>query len=45
MPVAQEREAVARAETAARAVLGDAAYEAAYAEGGDLSVAEAAALL
>ncbi|MFF8531100.1 BTAD domain-containing putative transcriptional regulator [Streptomyces sp. NPDC015532] len=34
-----------RAETGARAVLGDAAYEAAYAEGGGLSVEEAAALI
>ncbi|MEU9138348.1 BTAD domain-containing putative transcriptional regulator [Streptomyces sp. NPDC048404] len=34
-----------RAETGARALLGDAAYEAAYAEGGGLSVEEAAALI
>ncbi|MEU6095337.1 BTAD domain-containing putative transcriptional regulator [Streptomyces sp. NPDC047079] len=40
-----EREARARAEADARAVLGDAAYEAAYAEGGGLSVEEATALV
>ncbi|WP_326788145.1 AfsR/SARP family transcriptional regulator [Streptomyces sp. NBC_00151] len=34
-----------RAETGARAVLGDAAYEAAYAEGGGLSLEEATALI
>lgn len=34
-----------RAESAARAVLGDAAYETAYAEGGELSVEEATALV
>ncbi|KUO13162.1 AfsR/SARP family transcriptional regulator [Streptomyces sp. DSM 15324] len=40
-----ERETVARATAAARAVLGDAAFEAAYAEGGALSYEEAAALV
>lgn len=40
-----EREARAEAEAGARAVLGDAAYEAAHAEGGGLSVEEAAALV
>ncbi|WP_328453128.1 AfsR family transcriptional regulator [Streptomyces sp. NBC_00386] len=40
-----EVEVRARAEAGARAVLGDAAYEAAYAEGGGLSVEEAAALI
>ncbi|MFF3337609.1 BTAD domain-containing putative transcriptional regulator [Streptomyces flavidovirens] len=40
----QEREARASAEAAARAVLGDAAYETAYAEGGGLTLDEAAAL-
>lgn len=34
-----------RAEAGARAVLGDAAYEAAYAEGGGLSLEEATALI
>ncbi|MBT2493344.1 winged helix-turn-helix domain-containing protein [Streptomyces sp. ISL-96] len=42
---AQEREAVADAEAAARAALGDTAYEAAYAEGGGLTLEEAAALV
>ncbi|MFJ2015890.1 AfsR/SARP family transcriptional regulator [Streptomyces nodosus] len=40
-----EREARASAEDRARAMLGDAAYEAAYAEGGALSQEEAAALI
>ncbi|MEU1518202.1 AfsR family transcriptional regulator [Streptomyces sp. NPDC005811] len=40
-----ERETVARATRAARAVLGDAAFEAAYAEGGALPYEEAAALV
>ncbi|WP_460064876.1 AfsR/SARP family transcriptional regulator [Streptomyces sp. YKOK-I1] len=40
-----ERETVARATGAARAVLGDTAFEAAYAEGGGLSYEEAAALV
>ncbi|MFC3576531.1 BTAD domain-containing putative transcriptional regulator [Streptomyces yaanensis] len=40
-----EREARATAEAGARAVLGDAAYEAAYAEGDGLSLEEAAALV
>jgi hypothetical protein len=40
-----ELEARARAEAAARAALGDAAYEAAYAEGGGLSLEEATALV
>ncbi|GGW83089.1 BTAD domain-containing putative transcriptional regulator [Streptomyces lomondensis] len=40
-----EREARERAERRARAVLGDTAYETAYAEGGGLSLDEAAALL
>ncbi|MEV8305817.1 BTAD domain-containing putative transcriptional regulator [Streptomyces flavidovirens] len=40
----QEREARAAAEAAARAVLGDAAYETAYAEGGGLTLDEAAAI-
>jgi predicted ATPase len=43
--VVMEREMRARAETAARAVLGDAAYESAYAEGDGLSCEEAAALV
>ncbi|MET7453988.1 BTAD domain-containing putative transcriptional regulator [Streptomyces sp. NPDC005574] len=42
---ALEREVRTRAEAAARAVLGDQAYEAAYAEGGGLSVEEATALV
>ncbi|MFI5554951.1 AfsR/SARP family transcriptional regulator [Streptomyces sp. NPDC051738] len=41
----QEREVYARAVRGARAALGDAAYEAAYAEGGGLSSREAAALV
>ncbi|MEU6769426.1 BTAD domain-containing putative transcriptional regulator [Streptomyces sp. NPDC046853] len=41
---AAEREINTAAEETARAALGDAAYEAAYAEGGELSVEEAAAL-
>lgn len=40
-----ERENFARAEELARAVLGDTGYEAAYAEGGGLSLEEAAALV
>lgn len=40
-----ERENRALAEQAARALLGDAAYEAAYAEGGGLSLEEATALV
>ncbi|WP_329116428.1 AfsR/SARP family transcriptional regulator [Streptomyces sp. NBC_01465] len=44
VPDTMERENRARAESAARAVLGDAAYEAAYAEGGGLSKEEATAL-
>ena len=40
-----ERDARASAEAAIREVIGDHAYEAAYAEGGDLSLDEAAALL
>ncbi|OEJ38810.1 hypothetical protein BGK70_12195 [Streptomyces agglomeratus] len=42
---AQDREALADAEAAARAALGDAAYEAAYAEGGGLTLDQAAALV
>ncbi|MER5181413.1 BTAD domain-containing putative transcriptional regulator [Streptomyces sp. NPDC002896] len=42
---AVERELHDRAEESARAVLGDEAYDAAYAEGGGLSLVEAAALL
>ncbi|WP_128381694.1 AfsR/SARP family transcriptional regulator [Streptomyces cavernae] len=45
VPAGLEREAVERAESAARTVLGDAAYEAAYAKGGGLCLEEAAALL
>ncbi|MFI7019344.1 BTAD domain-containing putative transcriptional regulator [Streptomyces sp. NPDC050164] len=41
----QEREAREQAERRVRAVLGDTAYESAYAEGGDLSPEEATALL
>ncbi|HET6859266.1 MAG TPA: BTAD domain-containing putative transcriptional regulator [Streptomyces sp.] len=41
----QERESREDAEAAVRAALGDAAYEAAYAEGGDLTLEEAAALV
>ncbi|KIF04907.1 regulatory protein, partial [Streptomyces sp. RSD-27] len=44
VPVTAEREDAARAEELARAVLGDAAYEAAHAEGGGLTMEEAAAL-
>ncbi|MGW2695843.1 AfsR/SARP family transcriptional regulator [Streptomyces sp. NPDC001296] len=44
-PGTAEREARARAEADVRAVLGDAEYEAAYAEGGSLSVEEATALV
>jgi len=40
-----EREGYQRAVDAARAALGDEAYEAAYAEGGGLSAAEATALV
>ncbi|MER6119315.1 BTAD domain-containing putative transcriptional regulator [Streptomyces sp. NPDC001743] len=40
-----ERENFARAEELVRAVLGDTAYEAAYAEGGSLSLEEATALV
>ncbi|MGC4948568.1 BTAD domain-containing putative transcriptional regulator [Streptomyces sp. DT224] len=42
---AMERENLARAEELVRGRLGDAAYEAAYAEGGGLSLEEAAALV
>ncbi|MFF3331218.1 BTAD domain-containing putative transcriptional regulator [Streptomyces sp. NPDC002888] len=45
IPSRLENEVRARAEGPARAVLGDAAYEAAYAEGGGLSLEEAAALV
>ncbi|MFB9587829.1 AfsR/SARP family transcriptional regulator [Streptomyces racemochromogenes] len=45
VPVSSERADAARAEEGARAVLGDAAYEAAYAEGGGLSLEEATALI
>ncbi|MGB8938669.1 MAG: hypothetical protein WCD21_00255, partial [Streptomyces sp.] len=41
---AAEREIVTAAVESARGALGDTAYEAAYAEGGSLSVEEAAAL-
>lgn len=44
-PVTTEREDAARAEELARAELGDTAYEAAYAEGGGLTLEEAAALV
>ncbi|GAA0275777.1 hypothetical protein GCM10010302_11710 [Streptomyces polychromogenes] len=44
VPVAVEREDAARAEELARAALGDAAYESARAEGGGLTMEEAAAL-
>ncbi|MFD7263252.1 BTAD domain-containing putative transcriptional regulator [Streptomyces sp. NPDC059874] len=44
-PVTTEREDAARAEELARAALGDTAYEAAYAEGGGLTLEEAAALV
>ncbi|MFI5617439.1 AfsR/SARP family transcriptional regulator [Streptomyces sp. NPDC051567] len=43
-PVTTEREDAARAEELARAALGDTAYEKAYAEGGGLTLDEAAAL-
>ncbi|MFJ8015159.1 AfsR/SARP family transcriptional regulator [Streptomyces sp. NPDC096339] len=45
VPVTTERADAARAEELARAALGDAAYEAAYAEGGGLTLEEAAALV
>ncbi|MGE7386657.1 AfsR/SARP family transcriptional regulator [Streptomyces sp. NPDC004126] len=45
VPVSSEREDAAHAEEGARAALGDAAYEAAYAEGGGLSLEEATALI
>ncbi|MFE1328620.1 BTAD domain-containing putative transcriptional regulator [Streptomyces sp. NPDC058741] len=45
VPQRQERLARERAEARAREVLGDAAYESAYAEGGGLSVEEAAGLI
>ncbi|MEV8531236.1 BTAD domain-containing putative transcriptional regulator [Streptomyces sp. NPDC051211] len=45
VPVATEREGSAWAEELARKVLGDAAYEAAYAEGGGLTLEEATALV
>ncbi|UQX00927.1 BTAD domain-containing putative transcriptional regulator [Streptomyces sp. RerS4] len=45
VPVSTEREDAARAEEHARAALGDAAYERAYAEGGGLSLEEATALV
>ncbi|MFE7890570.1 BTAD domain-containing putative transcriptional regulator [Streptomyces sp. NPDC057412] len=45
VPSRQEQEVRRWAETNARAVLGDAAYEQAYAEGGGLSPQEAAALV
>ncbi|WP_405980927.1 AfsR/SARP family transcriptional regulator [Streptomyces sp. NBC_00158] len=45
VPVSSEREDAAHAEEAARAALGDAAYEAAYAEGGGLTLEEATALI
>ncbi|WCD96406.1 BTAD domain-containing putative transcriptional regulator [Streptomyces sp. HUAS 31] len=45
VPSCQEREVHQRAVERTRAVLGDAAYEAAYAEGGGLSPREAAALV
>ncbi|MFD8143849.1 BTAD domain-containing putative transcriptional regulator [Streptomyces sp. NPDC059708] len=44
VPVSTEREDVARAEELARATLGDEAYESAHAEGGGLTMEEAAAL-
>ncbi|MEV7614563.1 BTAD domain-containing putative transcriptional regulator [Streptomyces sp. NPDC089799] len=43
--VSTERESAARSEETARAVLGDAAFEAAYAEGGLLGTEEATALV
>ncbi|AZQ34317.1 AfsR/SARP family transcriptional regulator [Streptomyces cyaneochromogenes] len=45
VPSSQEREVYERAVAGTRAALGDAAYEAAYAEGGGLSSVEAAALV
>ncbi|EFL14849.1 multi-domain regulatory protein [Streptomyces sp. C] len=45
VPVSSEREDAAHTEEGARAALGDAAYEAAYAEGGGLSLEEATALI
>ncbi|MFG2991371.1 BTAD domain-containing putative transcriptional regulator [Streptomyces sp. NPDC048257] len=44
-PVTTEREDLARAQELARAALGDAAYEKAYAEGGGLTLEEATALI
>ncbi|MFF2851583.1 BTAD domain-containing putative transcriptional regulator [Streptomyces sp. NPDC058001] len=44
-PTGMERELHAEVETAGRGILGDAAYDAAYAEGGDLTLDEATALL
>ncbi|WP_327257457.1 AfsR/SARP family transcriptional regulator [Streptomyces sp. NBC_01244] len=44
-PVTTERADLEQAERLARAVLGDAAYEAAYAEGGGLTLEEATALV
>ncbi len=44
-PVTTEREDSARAEELARAALGEAGYEAAYAEGGGLTLEEATALI
>lgn len=44
-PVTTERDDFARAQDLARAALGDAAYEKAYAEGGGLSLEEATALI
>ncbi|MER5728604.1 BTAD domain-containing putative transcriptional regulator [Streptomyces sp. NPDC002138] len=45
VPVTTEREGVARVGERARAELGDAAFDAAYAEGGGLSLEEATALI
>ncbi|MFF5702883.1 ATP-binding protein [Streptomyces sp. NPDC012794] len=45
VPVSSEREDAALAGERARAALGDAAYEAAYAEGGGLTLEEATALI
>ncbi|MET8446390.1 BTAD domain-containing putative transcriptional regulator [Streptomyces sp. NPDC005209] len=45
VPIRLEREVRERSETRARAVLGEAAFEAAYAEGGGLPYEEAAALV
>ncbi|MGA5128977.1 AfsR/SARP family transcriptional regulator [Streptomyces olivoreticuli] len=44
-PTSLEREVMERAEAGARPVLGDAAYERAYAEGGGLTLEEATALV